>query len=211
MSIRLPNTLPLLCLSGAILLPHLRLPLNIFEPRYLNMISHALGKDRMIGMIQPIKTQETQKHPPLYKIGCAGKIVTFAESEDGRFLITLSGISRFTLTEETISSTFRIGTVDYSSFKNDLLPIDKIDFSRPRLIALLRPYFASYGVDADWSLIEASDDEELISSLCLSCPFESSEKQALLEAPSFAERTETLIALLEMANLRRDNGERAKH
>lgn len=211
MSSTLTQTLPIFCISGTILLPRMRLPLNIFEPRYIDMVTLALGNERLIGMVQPMNDMDTPT-PPLYKIGCAGKIVTFSETDDGRFLLNLMGISRFIIKEEkNMSGDIRTATVDYSDYDNDQRPPAKTDFERARFISLLKTYFALHKIQADWTIIESSGDEELISSLCLSCPFEPSEKQALLEAPSFLARTQTLMALFEMACLRLDNGKCATH
>lgn len=208
----LPDELPLFCLSGCILLPRVRLPLNMFEQRYIDMVNYALGHGRLFGVVQPIEDKGMQKQPALYKIGCAGRIISFSETEDGRFLINLLGVSRFEIKNEVQAlGPFRRAAVDWTGFQADLIEPKKTDFERARLTSLLRNYFALYGINPDWSVIQSSSDEELITSLCMSCPFEASEKQALLEAPSFLARTQTLIALLEMACLRQDEGDKARH
>lgn len=204
--------LPLFCVSGVILLPRMRVPLNIFESLDIEMISHALGHNRLIGIVQPIDDKEIIKHPALYKIGCIGKIVTFAETENGHFLISLLGISRFIIkNEESPPDSFRRAEIDKVPFQSDTREPEKTEFERERLILLLKNYFSIHSIGTDWSVIQNSSDEDLVSSLCLSCPFEPSEKQALLESPTFLARTQTLIALLEMACMRLDNNERACH
>ncbi len=207
----LPASLPLFCVSSIILLPRTNLPLNIFEPNYLDMVSYALSKARLIGIVQPKESKEKQAKPALFTIGCAGKIISFAETEDGRFLINLRGVSRFKIIKENLShSSFRCGEIDWQPFNKDKTEPKKTEFERPRLMSLIKHYFDLYAIGTDWDILKNSSDEELISSLCLTCPFEPSEKQALLEAPTFLERVETLMALLEMACLRQNDGERAR-
>ncbi|HBM90424.1 MAG TPA: peptidase S16 [Rhodospirillaceae bacterium] len=208
----LPASLPLFCVSSIILLPRTNLPLNVFEPHYLDMVSHALGKARMIGLVQPKENKERQPKPALYTVGCMGLITSFAETEDRRFLINLRGISRFKMIKETPShGSFRCAEIDWQPFDKDTEKPKKTAFERARLMSLLRHYFDLQAIVTDWDILKNSSDEELISSLCLSCPFEPSEKQALLEAPTFLERVQTLMALLEMACLRQNDGERARH
>ena len=171
----LPPVLPIFPLTGVLLLPRGELPLNIFEPRYLNMTEDALAADRMIGMIQPTEHEATQPNPPVYRTGCAGRIVAFQETEDGRFLLTLKGICRFEVEQE--------------------LPLKR----GYRPVASLRSYFSVHGISADWKAIEASGDERLVTCLSMICPFEASEKQALLEAPDLVERSRILTTLVEMS------------
>jgi len=196
----LPAHLPLFPLTGVLLLPRGELPLNIFEPRYLNMTEDALTGSRMIGMIQPTEHESSQPNPPVYKTGCAGRIVAFQETEDGRFLLTLKGVCRFDVREELGSTRgYRPAVADWSRFRNDLTPEAGASIDRDRLLRSLKSYFKQHGISADWSAIEASTDERLVTCLSMICPFEAPEKQALLEAPALAERCEVLTTLVEMS------------
>lgn len=181
------------------LLPRGRLPLNIFEPRYLAMTDHALKTSRMIGMIRP--RHDDDVNPPLYTVGCAGRITSFSETGDGRYLITLTGVSRFRLTREEITATgFRLGEVDWSPYALDQEEIaDESPALRDRIVDLLMKYLDEVGLSADWDSIEGASAETIVNSISMSCPFDADEKQALLEASTIAERAETLIALMEMA------------
>jgi Lon protease-like protein len=196
----LPAHLPLFPLSGVLLLPRGELPLNIFEPRYLNMTEDALAGSRMIGMIQPTEHENSQPSPPLYKTGCAGRIVGFQETDDGRFLLTLRGICRFDVDEELASTRgYRPAITDWSRFQADLTPADQPCIDRDKLLFSLKSYFKLHEISADWNAIEASADERLVTCLSMICPFEASEKQALLEAPTLTERGQILTTLVEMS------------
>jgi Lon protease-like protein len=205
----LPDVIPIFPLAGALLLPHGMLPLNIFEPRYLNMTVAALAApQRLIGMIQPLET-EAGERPAVYDTGCAGRVVSFGETEDGRYLITLKGIARFTVAEELdIKDGYRRVRADFSRFRDDLAePEDTDSIERDRLLEALRAYLGQQGVDANWKAIESTDDARLVTSLAMMCPFRPSEKQALLEAPDIGERASVMLTLLEMALLERDGGD----
>ncbi len=197
---QLPRTIPIFPLSGVLLLPRGCLPLNIFEERYLNMVTDALAADRMIGMIQPCNPQDGSGRPEVYRTGCAGRIVQFEETDDGRFLITLKGISRFTCAEE-LSTTrgYRRVVADWSGFTADLVEEEGDGIDRELLLKPLKSYFDAQGMKANWEAIEETPTERLITSLAMICPFEPSEKQALLEAASLRERTSVLTALVEIA------------
>ncbi|MFY9212672.1 MAG: LON peptidase substrate-binding domain-containing protein [Aestuariivita sp.] len=203
----LPQTLAVFPLPGALLLPRSRLPLHIFEPRYLQMIEDALKSGtRLIGMIQPNPMRG--KKDALHHIGCAGKITQFSETEDGRFLITLSGASRFRIVEEiTGFSPYRKCNVIWDGFDRDLGPeeVDK-GFNRHSLMLLLERYFSARGLSTDWDTLKDADDELLINSLSMLLDFKPEDKQALLEAPSLTTRRETLVTLIEFA-LRGGNSE----
>jgi len=200
----LPHSLPLFPLTGAVLLPRGQLPLNIFEPRYLEMVDYALSGDRLIGMIQPTENEEAVLRPKLSQVGCAGKISAFRETEDNRYLITLSGVCRFRLTGEMNSSTpWRAGFCDFAPFAGDLAQTSDEDFPRERLLAALKTYLASRDLKADWNSVRTAPGEALINALAMMCPFDPAEKQALLEARTFQDRASTLMALLEMG---RDGG-----
>jgi Lon protease-like protein len=195
----LPKSLPLFPLTGAVLLPRGTLPLNIFEPRYLEMVDYALMGDRLIGMIQPSEHEDTVLKPKLSQVGCAGKIVAFQETEDNRYLLTLSGICRFRLTGEMASTTpWRAGFTDFGAFAGDLAQMPDEDFPRERLLAALKAYLNTRDMKADWKSVMTAPGEALINALAMMCPFDPAEKQALLEAHSFQDRASTLMALLEM-------------
>jgi Lon protease-like protein len=200
----LPGSLPMFPLAGTLLLPRGELPLNIFEPRYLAMVDHAMKGGRLIGMILPREdvTGISMGSSPVYPLGCAGRIVSFAETEDGRYLITLKGLLRFDVKQELpIQQGFRSAAADFSPYRADLEePESEEDFfDRQRLLSNLKRYFEAEGISADWQAIEEAPGERLITSLAMACPFDTLEKQALLQAPDKAARAETLIRLLEMA------------
>jgi Lon protease-like protein len=202
----LPQTIPIFPLPGVLLLPGGKLPLNIFEPRYLAMVRAALAGPRLIGMIQPRDPDAGGTQPEVQKVGCAGRIVSFAESDDGRYLITLSGICRFSIMGELpLMDGFRRVVADWSAYAGDLNPgAPAVD--RTRLIGALRAFFADQPVRIDWQAIEQTADDRLVVSLAMICPFEAAEKQILLEAPSPSERARVMIALLESAAHTRGEG-----
>ena len=208
----LPRTLPIFPLSGVLLLPGGKLPLNIFEPRYLAMTRAALAEDyRIIGMIQPREPDPDDnrgvglamrrgENPPLYDIGCAGRITAFSESEDGRYMMTLTGICRFQIAEELpLKDGYRRVLADYHRFRRDLADEHDATVDRPRLMSALKAYFAHRQINADWKAIDAAQDDRLVTSLAMSCPFGPSERQALLEAPTLTDRARAMVTLLEMA------------
>ncbi len=196
----LPQTIPLFPLPGAILFPRAAMPLNIFEPRYLNMVDDALAGDRLIGMIQPALHAERGERPTLSNVGCVGKITTFAETDDGRYLITLTGLCRFRLIRELpMSGPYREAIVDYEDFAEDLRATTP-DIDRHRLRRALLAYVDAQRLSADWTLIEDAPSETLVNAVAALCPFDLAAKQILLETPTIAERAETLIALLEWPN-----------
>ena len=195
----LPHSLPLFPLTGAVLLPRGQLPLNIFEPRYLEMVDYALQGNRLIGMIQPTESEDKVLRPQLSQVGCAGKIVAFQETGDNRYLITLAGLCRFRLTGEMQSATaWRAGFCDFAPFAGDVAQQGDEDFPRDRLLAALKAYLSTRDMKADWKSVMTAPGEALVNALAMMCPFEPAEKQALLEATSFQERASTLMALLEM-------------
>jgi hypothetical protein len=199
----LPNEIPLFPLPGALLLPKSKLPLNLFEPKYLAMLNDVLKTDdRLIGMIQPISApQGTTASRQLHHIGCAGRIVSFNESKDGRYLITLEGVSRYRF--HNLSDGFfpySKGTVSWDSFTEDVeyTKPDKT-FDRASFLKILSRYFNAAQLSSDWSSLKEADEELLINSLSMLCPFDPEEKQALLEAPSLKCRRETLVTLMEFS------------
>ncbi len=197
----LPSTLDVFPLSGVLLLPRGQLPLNVFEPRYLALVDAALSGTRLIGMIQPTQNEEKVLKPALAAIGCAGRVTGYRENEDGRYMITLTGVCRFRVVEELATETpFRRVKADFKPFLGDLAPSDEANFPRERLVTALKDYLSRRDLKADWKSVLSAPPETLVNALAMLCPFEPAEKQALLEAPGWAERVDTLIALLEMAN-----------
>jgi len=196
----LPETLPVFPLPGALLLPRTRLPLHIFEPRYLAMLDDTLKTShRLIGMIQPFEGPDGVDR--LHRIGCAGRLTAFSETEDGRYMITLSGISRFRILSEQDGFTpYRRCTVAWGDFARDLGPVEKDPgFDRVPFLDLLSRYFADQSLKTDWESLREAEDELLVNSLSMLCPFAPEDKQALLEAPSLSTRRETLATLIEYA------------
>ena len=197
----LPGTLPVFPLTGVLLLPRGRLPLNIFEPRYLAMIDDSLRSHRLIGMIQPLNDDDSDP-PALRAVGCAGRIISFNESEDGRYIITLGGITRFRVGSELSAATpYRQVQPQFDEFAADLtqLKLNHESIDRPRLLHALRRYLDANKLKADWAGIENAEIEGLVNSLCMISPFGPTEKQALLEAPTVRDRADALTALIEMA------------
>ena len=193
----LPQVIPVFPLPGAILLPRGQLPLNIFEPRYLNMIDDAMAGDRIIGMIQP--QGGPQRLPGLSPVGCAGRITSFAETSDGRYLITLTGCARFRLGNEIQTQTpYRQIRADFAPFEADLSapPVDDVGLDRDGLLDALRAYLETRGLDIDWDTAETAPPEALINSRSMALPFDPPEKQALLEAANLTDRSTVLTALL---------------
>lgn len=194
----LPDTIAVFPLPGALLLPRSRLPLQIFEPRYLAMLDDILRtRERLIGMVQPYETRPDSLHG----IGCAGRLTSFTETDDGRYMITLTGISRFRIKEEVHGFTpYRRAQVDWKGFDADLGPAQKDSgFEREKLMHLLQRFFSEQGLSTDWDAMKGAEDELLINSLSMLCPFAPEDKQALLEAPSLSTRRETLVTLIEFA------------
>lgn len=222
----LPQVLPVFPLPGVLLLPGGRLPLNVFEPRYVNMVRDALAGSRLIGMIQPVLGDDGEEPrelvedavmdeglpgaeiaasgedpgaAPLYRTGCAGRIVSFSETDDGRYLITLRGVVRFAVAQELDPvDGYRRVRAGYAPYADDLMQQHAL-FDRDRLVAALGEYFDQHGIEADWDAIREASNERLVTSLAMVCPFSSAEKQALLEAPDASQRAETMTTILEMA------------
>lgn len=196
----LPDVLAVFPLSGALLLPRGRLPLNIFEPRYLAMIDDALKTEhRLIGMVQPYEGDDTPSR--LHSIGCAGRITSLSETDDGRYLIVLSGASRFRVSAEMDGfQPYRRIKPGWSGFEADLGADDALPhWDKDGFLDLLKRYFEIANLSSDWDSMRDADPEMLVNSLSMMCPFATEEKQALLEAPRLSDRAETLTALLQFA------------
>jgi Lon protease-like protein len=195
----LPQVIPVFPLDEVLLLPHGQLPLNIFEPRYLNMVDDAMAAERMIAMIQTTPGGDPQR-PGLAPIGCLGRITRFAETSDGRYLITLTGVCRFSIRAELSTPTpYRQVRADYGPFEADLKASDDDDgFDRMLLLRALRAYLERRSLEVDWEAAKTAPGEALINSLAMLLPFAAAEKQALLQAMTLSERREALIALMEI-------------
>lgn len=225
-----PAVIPVFPLAGCILLPRGQLPLNIFEPRYLRMVDDALAGARVIGMIQPLKGEKDQPAPDpavpagagsvadaatLYPTGCAGRITQFSETEDGRVLVTLSGLCRFAVMKELpLQKGYRRVIPAWTQFEGDMVEAAApVTIDRERMVRALRSYFKLNQINANWDAIRDTPDDRLVTSLSMICPFAPSEKQALLECPDANERARVLTALMEMALLgsTRGGNESARH
>ena len=194
----LPKVIPVFPLDGALLLPGGRLPLNIFEPRYLNMVDDVMAGDRIIGMIQT--RGGDKEHPRLAPVGCAGRITSYAESGDGRYLITLTGVCRFKPGKELpVQTPYRQMAADFESYESDLTPAPASGrLDRTLFFDVLKQYLDRRGLEIDWDSARTAPPDALINSLAIGLPFDAAEKQALLEAYSLADRRDALIALLEI-------------
>jgi len=197
----LPDTVSVFPLSAALLLPGGRMPLNIFEPRYLEMIDHALAHGRLIGMVQPRLDGATRDdgEPELCEVGCLGRLTSFAESGDGRYLISLQGVCRFRVASEVaVKTPFRQCRI--TSFIGDLDPeAGAAEVDRPALLKAFRSYLKANDLDADWESVSRAENAMLVNALSMMAPYGPAEKQALLEAPDLKSRAETLIAITEIA------------
>jgi len=203
----LPDTLAVFPLPGVLLLPDGKLPLNVFEPRYLALVSDALANGRMFGMIQPSGEAIGSPEPPIFDTGCAGRISTLDETEDGRFLVTLTGVCRFRVAREIEPQHgYRRIEPDWRPFRADLDEPAPVVIDRDRLIRALKAFSRINNLDFNWRAIERIGDYDLSVSLCMACPLEPREKQALLECKDAMTRTETLVTLMEMAVAERASG-----
>ena len=197
-NINLPNTIPIFPLQGVVMFPDTYLPLNIFEPRYLKMIDHAISNEhRLIGMIQPQNSNESDEKSIFYRVGCAGKIIKFEETDDNRYLITLKGLSRFNLvSEKTNNKNFREANINWENFKKDLNITDETsDFTTLKLT--LKEYFKSKNIKANMDAIDTFNDYNFVDQITMICPFENNEKQLLLETASISKREKLLKTILD--------------
>lgn len=209
----LPDVIPVFPLAGALLLPRGELPLNIFEPRYLSMVDDVIKSERIIGMIQPMLDDDASSEPRLFNIGCAGRITRFAETGDGRYLITLTGIARFRVLEAIEGDTlYRRCRVNYDAFAADLEPgAGETEVDRESMVTMLRNFAECSKLEVDWASIDAAATETLVNALSMMCPFGVNEKQALLEAIDLRTRAETLVALAKLDMAQRDGGQQQWH
>ena len=199
--IDLPGVIPVFPLPGALLLPRGQMPLNIFEPRYLAMIDDALRDGhRLIGMIQPDAAHSAANKPPLYKIGCVGRITQLAESGDGRYLLELTGVARFRIEDElTANTAYRQCRVTYAPFADDFIPRKgEEEVDRKALLHALKDFMKANDLKADWEDIDKAPNEALVNALSMMSPYGPPEKQALLEAPDLKTRAELLVAITEI-------------
>ena len=203
---QLPDTLTVFPLAGVVLFPHWHLPLNIFEPRYLNMVDDAMAGNRLIGMVQAVGGD--RQNPDLAGVGCAGRITAYSETEDGRYLITLTGIARFRIAEELdVRTPYRQVQPDWTPFAGDLKPDPAGGLpSREALVAALRGYVSTHDMTADWKAVEVAPVDALVQALAAGSPFSVMEKQALLEAPTLQDRAAMLVTLLKMDSAGPDGG-----
>jgi Lon protease-like protein len=194
----LPQTIALFPLANALLFPRAVLSLNVFEPRYLNMVDDALASERLIGMIQPATGEENNPTPELSEIGTLGRITAFSETDDGRYLVTLTGVARFTLEKEIKAGTpYRQALVSYDQFADDFTQSHGARIDRPMLMRSLKTYAALHGFQVDWNSVDQAPTETVVNVAAQLCPFDPAAKQALLEAQTLEDRCRTLVALLE--------------
>jgi len=195
---QLPAALPIFPLTGAVVMPGVGLPLNIFEPRYLNMVADAMSGHRMFGMMQP-DPSKSETPEVVFQTGCAGRITSYHETEDGRIELVLTGVCRFRVAEELDSTRgYRVVVPDWKPFRIDYeAQKDATIYHRDRLLYLLRRFFLSRELETDWKNIAAVPANQLVNSLTTALPLSNMEKQALLEAVSPQDRIDTLIAALE--------------
>ena len=206
----LPDVIPVFPLPGALLLPRGQMPLNIFEPRYLAMIDDALGGKRLIGMIQPdARHKGSDAQPVLYKIGCVGRITQLAESGDGRYLLELTGVTRFEVQEElTVQTPYRQCRVGFARFADDFIARKgEDDVDREAVLTALRDFLKANKLKADWQGIETAPNEALVNALAMMSPYGAPEKQAMLEAQDLKSRAEILVALTEIELAKARTGE----
>jgi uncharacterized protein len=197
----LPDVIPVFPLAGCLLLPRRPLPLTIFEPRYLQMLDDALSQERLIGVIQPSAGEAAiEPQPALYSIGCVGRVTQFAETGEGRCLVTLTGVARFRIVDEPATATqYRLAKVDYSDFAEDFREgAGEGDVDRQGLLSALRDYAEANRFKVDWADIDQASNEALVNGLSMLSPYGTKEKQALLEADSLKARAEMLVAITHM-------------
>lgn len=209
---KLPASIPIFPLPGAVLMPRAQLPLNIFEPRYLNLVADSLGDRRIFGMVQPDPTAVRPESDAVFRTGCVGRITSFGETDDGRFLIVLTGVCRFDITEElsTIRGYRRV-SVDWGRFGVDYEAARLEKGARERLMRLLRVFSNAERIHISWDDLAKLDDAAFVNLLITHLPLEVNDKQALLEAVTLAERCQVLTALLDISVARQDGLSDSRH
>lgn len=208
----LPEAIPVFPLTGALVLPRCKLPLNIFEPRYLAMIDDALKSDRVIGMVQPQPGFTMDGTGPLYSTGCAGRLTSFEESGDGRYLITLTGLCRFAIIDERPSlSGYRICQVDWLPFATDLITLSDGTVQAGTIVETLKPFLEAHGIIFDWGMLQNLPGPELLDVLTVNLPFPPEDKQALLEARDHQARLEVMQKIAALYAAGRVHGSGTKH
>jgi Lon protease-like protein len=209
----LPGAIPIFPLAGVLLLPRARLPLQMFEPRYVAMAEDAVAGDQVIGMIQPRRheRQAPDDNPDVFETGCLGRIIEHSTTTDGRHLVTLTGVCRFVVSEELAGARgYRRVVPDYRPFADDLFDTAPGSVNRRQFIGALRGYMEAKDISADWQAIDETSDEQLVTALAMLCPFSPSEKQALLECADLAGRARMMTALFEMESAG-DDGPALRH
>ena len=208
----LPGEIPVFPLAGAIVMPGIQLPLNIFEPRYLNLVQDALGTDHLIGMIQPLTGQEEVELPLLHKIGCAGRITSYSETNDGRIVIVLTGVCRFELQQELEERHgYRRVQAGWDRFAQDFLTEQEGIVNRERFLASLRNYVRPRGVEIPWDYLKAMADLDLVNLLTAHLPLAPEDKQALIETNTLTARAELMRGLMDMASASSVEGVEQRH
>lgn len=198
----LPKELPIFPLPGAVVMPGVQLPLNIFEPRYLNMVADALARNHLIGMIQPLRDTAFEEVPQLHRIGCAGRITSYSETRDGRIVLVLTGVCRFEILEEIPGRRgYRRVRPGWERFTRDFHEDESKLADRERFLKSLRAYTVLRGVEVPWDDIEGMGDADLVNLLCAHLPLEPEDKQALIETLDVAERAELMRGLMDMSSV----------
>lgn len=210
---QLPSQLPIFPLTGAVLMPGVQLPLNIFEPRYLNLVQTALAGDHLLGMVQPMRASEqTEETPPIHRVGCAGRITSYSETNDGRLLIVLTGLCRFEILLELEGEQgFRRIAPDWSRFASDYDEVSDDIADRDQFIGSLRSFCDQYRVEIPWDDLNQMPDSDMVNLLCTHLPLPSEDKQALIETIDLPERANLMRGLMEMSALGKMTGTTTEH
>jgi uncharacterized protein len=208
----LPAELPVFPLAGAVAMPGIQLPLNIYEQHYLNMIQDVLATDHLIGMIQPLSNQDEVEIPPLHRVGCAGRVTSYSETNDGRVVLVLTGVCRFEVQGELEETRgYRRVRAVWNRFANDFLPEGGHLVNRDRFLASLRTYVRPRGVEIPWDDLKAMEDLDLINLLTAHLPLPPEDKQALIETIELADRAELMRGLMDMASASSVEGVEQRH
>jgi Lon protease-like protein len=207
----LPSEIPVFPLPGAVVLPGVQLPLNIFEPRYLNMVEDALAADHMIGMVQPFSGEDGES-PRLHRIGCAGRITSYSETTDGRIILVLTGVCRFEVAEEqALHRGYRRVRPDWERFNIDYHPEEQVLGDRESFVKSLRAFTSLRGVEIPWDDVKTMDDCDLVNLLCTHLPLSPDDKQALVESIGLGDRAELMQGLMDMSSSSSMEGMEMRH